>query len=64
MGISRGLNLTRMASYLPQLPSNRISNTGLSIINFVSLTDEMVLFKKYFEEQWILKLNPKILRCA
>lgn len=44
-GNSEGRNLSRMASYMPLLPSNRISNAWLSIINAVSLTDKIVLFK-------------------
>lgn len=63
-GNSDGRNLTRMASLLPLLPFNRISNAWISIANSAPLTDEIVQFKKYFEEQWILKLNPKILSCA
>lgn len=62
-GSKEGRNFTRKVALLPLLPYNRISETWFSISNSVPDTNELKLFKKYFEEQW-MKLNPKILSCS
>jgi hypothetical protein len=63
-GTSDGRKMARMTALLPLLPHDRIFNTWCELLELVPATDEAVLFKKYFEKQWISKSDPKILSCA
>lgn len=56
--------MIRLVSNLPLLPANYIRDGWLSILELADESDEMKLFQKYYDRQWLAKCSTTTLSCS